>query len=70
VVALNVNRLRLLVQEIKGDEVYYTMFSLNVIFHKKVKDVVWNEGNWRWETRGVGSLRKLERETTPRSVLR
>lgn len=49
-----------IVQEIVGDEVYYTMFSLNVIFHKKIKEVVWDERNWRWETTGVGSMRKLE----------
>jgi hypothetical protein len=48
------------VREINGDEMYYTMFSLNVIFHKKVKDVVWNERNWRWETSGLGMMRKLE----------
>jgi len=53
-----------------GDEVYYTLFSPDVIFHKKVKDVVWNERNWRWETSGLGFMRKLERETTPRSVQR
>jgi hypothetical protein len=47
------------VREIDGDEMYYTMFSLNVIFHKKVKDVVWNERNWRWETTGLGTMRKL-----------
>ncbi len=58
------------VREINGDEMCYTMFSLNVIFHKKVKDVVWDERNWRWETTGLGSMRKLERETTPRSVQR
>jgi len=48
------------VREIDGDEMYYTLFSLNVIFHKKVKDVVWNERNWRWETNGLGFMRKLE----------
>ncbi|MGB7439304.1 MAG: hypothetical protein WBR26_05955 [Candidatus Acidiferrum sp.] len=48
------------VREIDGDEMYYTLFSLNVSFHKKVKDVVWNERNWRWETKGTGFLRKLE----------
>ena len=47
-------------KEISGDEMYYTMFSPNVIYHKKVKDVVWNEQNWRWETNGLGSMRKLE----------
>jgi hypothetical protein len=49
-----------IVREIKGDDMYYTMFSLNVIFHKKVKDVMWNERNWRWETNGTGFMRKLE----------
>jgi hypothetical protein len=39
---------------------YYTLFRPNVIYHKKVKDVVWNEQNWRWETTGTGFLRKLE----------
>jgi hypothetical protein len=48
------------VREINGDEMYYTMFSLTVIFHKKIKEVVWDERNWRWETTGVGSIRKLE----------
>jgi hypothetical protein len=48
------------VREIDGDEMYYMLFSLNVSFHKKVKDVVWNERNWRWETKGTGFLRKLE----------
>jgi hypothetical protein len=49
------------VREIDGDEMYYTMFSLNVVFHKKIKEVVWDERNWRWETTGVGSIRKLEK---------
>lgn len=48
------------VREINGDEMYYALFSPNVIYHKKVKDVVWNERNWRWETSGLGSMRKLE----------
>ena len=48
------------VKEIRGDEMYYTLFSSNVIYHKKIKDVVWNERNWRWETSGLGSMRKLE----------
>ncbi len=49
------------VREIDGDEVYCTLFSPDVIFHKRVKDVVWNERNWRWETSGFGFVRKLER---------
>ena len=47
------------VKEINGDEMYYTMFSPNVIYRKKVKDVLWNEKNWRWETTGLGMMRKL-----------
>jgi hypothetical protein len=58
------------VTEIVGDEVYYTMFPPNVIYHKKLKDVVWNDRNWRWETSGLGMMRTLEREMTTRSVLR
>jgi len=48
------------VSQIDGDQMYYTLFSLNVVFHKKVKDVVWNERNWRWETSGLGFMRKFE----------
>jgi hypothetical protein len=48
------------VGEIDGDEMYYALFHPNVTYHKKVKDVVWNERNWRWETSGLGSMRKLE----------
>lgn len=47
------------VEEISGDDVYYTLFSPNMIYRKKIKDVVWNERNWRWETSGLGSMRKL-----------
>lgn len=47
------------VKEIDGDEMYYTLFNPNVIYHKQIKDVVWNERNWRWETNGLGSMRKL-----------
>jgi hypothetical protein len=54
------------VQEIDGEEIYYTMFSLNVIFHKKIKDVVWNEQNWCWETTGLGMMRKLEQRDVKR----
>jgi hypothetical protein len=48
------------VKEIDGDEMSYTLFSPNVVYRKKVNDVVWNERNWRWETSGLGSMRKLE----------
>jgi len=56
--------------EVSSEEVFYTLFNANVVYHKKVKDVIWNERNWRWETTGTGYMRKLERATTPRSVLR
>jgi hypothetical protein len=49
-----------IVQEITGDDMLYTMFNPNVIYHKKLKDVQWNERNWRWETSGLGFMRKLE----------
>jgi len=45
---------------IVGDDMFYMMFNPNVIYRKKVKDVVWNERNWRWETNGTGFMRKLE----------
>jgi hypothetical protein len=48
------------VREIGGEEMYYMLFSPNVIYHKKIKDVRWNERNWRWETNGTDSMRKLE----------
>jgi len=47
------------VTEIDGGEMYYTLFHPNVVYRKKLKDVVWNERNWRWETSGLGSMRKL-----------
>lgn len=58
------------VKEIEGDEMSYTLFNQNVIYHKPIKEVVWDERNWRWETSGLGSMRKVQKETTPRSVLR
>jgi hypothetical protein len=47
------------VKEIDGEELYYTLFAPNVVYHKKLKDIVWNERNWRWETTGLGMMRKL-----------
>lgn len=38
---------------------YYWMFSPNAIYHKPVSEIVWNEKNWRWETNGLGAMRKL-----------
>jgi len=31
-----------------------------VIYRKPVKEVLWNEKNWRWETSGLGFMSKLE----------
>ncbi len=52
-----------IVTEIKGDDMYYTMFSPNVVYRKPVKEVLWDEKNWRWETSGLGFMRKLEQAT-------
>ena len=46
--------------QIDGDEMFYTLFNQDVVYRKPLKDVVWNERNWRWETSGLGSMRKLE----------
>jgi hypothetical protein len=48
-----------IVQEIAGNEMFYRMFNPNVIYRKPVKDVQWNERNWRWETSGLGMMREL-----------
>ena len=53
------------VKEIDGDEMFYTMFSPKVVYHKRIIDVVWNERNWRWETTGLGAMRRLERGERP-----
>jgi hypothetical protein len=49
-----------IVQEIDGDDMFYTMFRPNVVYRKPIKEVLWNERNWRWETTGLGMMRKLE----------
>lgn len=49
-----------IVAKIEGDDVFYTLFSQDVIYRKAAKDIVWNERNWRWETSGLGFMRKLE----------
>lgn len=46
------------VKAIEGEEVRYVLFNATV-YHKKLKDVVWNERNWRWETSGLGMGRKI-----------
>ena len=50
------------VTKIDGKEMCYTLFHPNVVYRKKLKDVVWNERNWRWETTGLGMMRKLEQQ--------
>jgi hypothetical protein len=57
-----------IVHEIKGDDAYYTLFSPNVIYRKPVKDIKWNERNWRWETTGPGMMRKVEQATAPKTA--
>ncbi|MGH9739250.1 MAG: hypothetical protein ACRD4X_11800 [Candidatus Acidiferrales bacterium] len=47
------------VKEIRGDDVYFTLFSPRDMFYTRLKDIVWNERNWRWEASGLGSPRKL-----------
>lgn len=49
-----------IVKEISNGNMYYTMFNPSVIYNKPVKDVHWDEQNWRWETNGLGTMRKLE----------
>jgi hypothetical protein len=49
------------VKEIVGDDMWYTMFSADTLYRKDIKTIKWNEKNWRWETSGLGSMRKLER---------
>jgi hypothetical protein len=48
-----------IVKKIEGNEMYYTLFSPNMIYHKPVKDVAWNDHNWRWETTGLGSGHRI-----------
>ncbi len=49
-----------IVAKIEGDDVLYTLFSQDMIYRKAAKGIVWNEKNWRWETSGLGFMRKLE----------
>jgi hypothetical protein len=49
-----------IVKEISNGDMHYTMFNPNVVYRKPVKEVLWNEKNWRWETTGLGMMRKLE----------
>lgn len=48
-----------IVKKIEGNEMYYTLFSPNMIYHKPVKGVAWNDRNWRWETTGPGSCHRI-----------
>jgi hypothetical protein len=47
------------VQEIRDGEMHYKLFSPDTVYRKPVKDIVWNERNWRWETTGVGSVAQV-----------
>ena len=48
-----------IIHEIVGDDALYTMFSPSVIYRKPIKSIQWNDKNWRWETSGLGFVRKL-----------
>ena len=50
------------VKEFEGNDVYYTLFNANIVYHKPLKEIIWNEQNWRWETSGLGSMRRNYRE--------
>jgi hypothetical protein len=56
-----------IVTEIKGDDMSYTMFNPSTIYRKPTKSIQWNERNWRWETSGVGSMRKLKQAMVKRA---
>ena len=49
-----------IIHEIVGDDALYTMFSPNVIYRKPIKSIQWDDKNWRWETSGLGFMRKLK----------
>jgi len=48
-----------IVTEIIGEEMFYNLFNPNVVYRKPVKEVLWNEQNWRWETSGLGFMRRV-----------
>lgn len=47
------------VKEITGDDVFYNLFDPKVVYRKSIKTILWNERNWRWETSGLGGMRRL-----------
>jgi hypothetical protein len=53
-----------IVKEISNGEMFHTMFNPNMIYRKLVEDVQWNDTNWRWETTGLGFMRKLTAKAT------
>lgn len=55
------------VRELRVDDMYYTLFNPNIIYHKRAKDVRWNERNWRWETSRLGMTGRLEQATGKRT---
>jgi hypothetical protein len=53
-----------IVKEIRNGDMHYTMFNPNVVYRKPIKSVQWNDKNWRWETTGLGFMRKLAAKAT------
>jgi hypothetical protein len=47
------------VKDIVGDDVFYNLFNPNVIYRKHVREIRWDERNWRWETTGLGASRGI-----------
>lgn len=47
------------VKKIDGGDVYFSLFTPRDMYRKPLKDIVWNDRNWRWETSGLGSMGKL-----------
>ena len=48
-----------IVKEVCGNDMFYTLFSPDMVYRKTVKSVVWNDQNWRWETTGLGAVRRV-----------
>lgn len=48
-----------IVKKIEDKEFYYTLFNPNIIYRKRIRDVKWVDGNWRWETTGLGVSTRL-----------
>lgn len=48
------------VTQIDGDEMFYTLSNKDVVYRKPVCEILWNEGNWRWETTGLRSGHRMD----------